>query len=514
MDSGGNGLSKYSSHLFTLADFYKIKIDAANTAYCPPVPSTTLESNMTNTLTTGTPTSSNVINPQTSNGQAVLSTSSMSASVMPSQIQSVTSSLPTRIVQTSQSSDPNISALSTPFSAQEGVTNSITDSSPMTSPATTASQPVASLSRLAGLKTPSSSRSSSQTTSKLISENVTASDSPFGIFKSEYFIYGASGFGALILSCLVHFIISRRRKQRADTEKSVTGNDQTAMRQINSNSTDMTQYTQTSMGTTMTSMQPEPTATAVNPIQGLVLPGNIQCNFRTDLKICSKLSEGGFGIVYLAEPKSNKLTGHGQKIVVKMAKISDFPNEDNLLFHQEVSLNEYFGGHPNIAKILGYTESPYCIILKFYPMGSLRDWLNKKQYGQRSKLLIRSFLSDISKGIATLHSKGVLHDDIKPENILLEVSAGPKGKIPVCVLTDFGLAQTVTDDILTVKRFKVVKPDGISFYYASPENFLEFNASGEDRTLVRAPPHVELRKDVYPVGVIAYELNTGRHPVF
>ncbi len=59
-----------------------------------------------------------------------------------------------------------------------------------------------------------------------------------------------------------------------------------------------------------------------------------------------------------------------------------------------------------------------------------------------------NFLGDISKGLSALHAKGVLHNDIKPENVLLEGHNNNSGGILKCVITDFGLAQAVSDEIL------------------------------------------------------------------
>ncbi len=59
---------------------------------------------------------------------------------------------------------------------------------------------------------------------------------------------------------------------------------------------------------------------------------------------------------------------------------------------------EYFKNERNIAKILGYTENPYTIIMKYYKMGSLNHWIKKKKH--RLKSFVCAFAHDISTGVS------------------------------------------------------------------------------------------------------------------
>ncbi len=243
----------------------------------------------------------------------------------------------------------------------------------------------------------------SQTSKNILNSQTTPTNESVNQF-SWYVLYVAIGLAGLLFILYIHHLIQYRRQlrnqqlQQADLSKrslDALGSPKPLQRKNNDyqsvkvttkktrsnpfrafevfsttnelkSEEDVTQYFSSSQGATV--MQ-EPTATAVNPNHGLALPGYIQCKFQTDLNLGKQISEGGFGIVYLARAKNKSLLVYGETVVVKMAKKKEFGEEDVLLFHQEVSLNHYFCSHPNIAKILGLTERPFTIILKYYRQG-------------------------------------------------------------------------------------------------------------------------------------------------
>ena len=122
---------------------------------------------------------------------------------------------------------------------------------------------------------------------------------------------------------------------------------------------------------------------------------------------------------------------------------------------------------PHLVKFLGYTESPApAIVMKFYP-NNLKDFLNKGQAIEMS-LKIKIAL-DIALGMETLHGIGIIHLDLKPHNILLDLF--PDNTFN-CVICDFGLASFINDEknLRTfVSGFKAPNLVGITVRYASPE---------------------------------------------
>lgn len=143
--------------------------------------------------------------------------------------------------------------------------------------------------------------------------------------------------------------------------------------------------------------------------------------------------------------------------------------------------------HPNIIGVTDYGEhegTPY-LVMKYIPGGTLKQKLgNPMPYQEAARLLI-----PIARALEYAHSLGIIHRDVKPANILLTASEQP-------MLTDFGIAKILTPDEtmdLTSTGTGIGTPE-----YMSPEQAL-----GQT---------VDARTDIYALGVVFYELVTGRKP--
>src|SRR5690606_5207294 len=102
---------------------------------------------------------------------------------------------------------------------------------------------------------------------------------------------------------------------------------------------------------------------------------------------------------------------------------------------------------------------------------------------------VRRLLREVADGLAFAHLRGVIHRDVKPDNILLDRETGR------AMVTDFGIAQAIeTGSRLTATGIAVGTPN-----YMSPEQ-----AMGERE--------VDGRSDIYSLGVVAYQMLTGRLP--
>lgn len=146
--------------------------------------------------------------------------------------------------------------------------------------------------------------------------------------------------------------------------------------------------------------------------------------------------------------------------------------------------------HPNIVRTfdIGQTESGFHFISMEYVHGtSLKDLIyNGSGEGLPVPDAIR-VLQDIVEGIAHAHSKGVIHRDLKPDNILVS-------KLGEVKIADFGIARSIWQDHGLTKTGGAVGTP----YYMAPEQ-------------LRGEP-VDHRADVYAIGIIAFELIAGRRP--
>ena len=155
--------------------------------------------------------------------------------------------------------------------------------------------------------------------------------------------------------------------------------------------------------------------------------------------------------------------------------------------------------HPHIVRIFGFDEQQgrYYITMEYLPDGSLRTLLDRRaREGAKWPL---SFGLDLVRQAAEAldfaHARGIVHRDIKPDNILIERHAGPGGRsLYVVKLTDFGLARMVEGGgSITASGVTVGTPA-----YMSPEQCQGLPVDG--------------RSDIYSLGIVLYEVVTGYLP--
>ena len=201
-----------------------------------------------------------------------------------------------------------------------------------------------------------------------------------------------------------------------------------------------------------------------------------------------ELGHGGMGTVYLA---SRSADGFRQTVALKVVRrgmdtdfvLQRFRGERRILAGLD---------HPGIARLLdgGATESgaPY-FVMEYIDGRHLLEDARERALPVRERL--RIFL-EVCDAVAYAHRHLVVHRDIKPSNVLVTPEGAPK-------LLDFGLAKLLRpdgegpDDGRTETALRLLTPD-----YASPEQ-------------VRGEP-VTTATDIYSLGVVLYELLTGRRP--
>jgi len=160
--------------------------------------------------------------------------------------------------------------------------------------------------------------------------------------------------------------------------------------------------------------------------------------------------------------------------------------------------------HPNIVRAIGfdpYAETPY-LAMEYVPGTSLRPLIEKKSLTVSQTV---SILRQILSGLKYAHDHNVIHRDIKPENILIHERALTEGfdVEGVVKITDFGLGKAANSAIGSIAYSASLNTPAAreiagTLEYMAPEQ----RGGGEPQT----------RSDLYPCGVMLYEMLTGERP--
>ncbi len=201
--------------------------------------------------------------------------------------------------------------------------------------------------------------------------------------------------------------------------------------------------------------------------------------------ILEQLGEGGMATVYKAYD-----TRLEREVAVKVIRREAFPPEqlEHVLkrFEREAKALAKLS-HPNIVSLLDYGnhEGTPFLVMPFLPGGTLKAKLGRPIPWKTAIQLI----IPLGRALAYAHSAGIVHRDIKPSNILITAS----GEV---MLTDFGIArllETESGQTLTGTGMGIGTPE-----YMAPEQ-------GMGR-------QVDARADIYALGIVLYEILTGRKP--
>ena len=193
------------------------------------------------------------------------------------------------------------------------------------------------------------------------------------------------------------------------------------------------------------------------------------------------LGEGGMGTVYLA--RDEKLGG---PVALKLLRDMHIAQPQMLdRFRREVSAARRIS-HPNVVRLhdLGDWNGMMFISMEHVDGDSLRVVMSRMTKIPPDRL--RPILKQICDGLEAAHAAGVVHRDLKPENVLFTSAQQVK-------LIDFGIAKLIDLEGMTATRMILGTPR-----YMAPEQ-------------IQGKP-VDLRADLYSVGVVAFEALTGTPP--
>ncbi len=199
-------------------------------------------------------------------------------------------------------------------------------------------------------------------------------------------------------------------------------------------------------------------------------------------KIISEIGKGGMGVVYSAEH-----INLGRCVAVKCLAPSSILNRQlHERFYQEAR-NQAKLQHPNIVQVTDLFEQDglFFLVMEYVNGQGLDDII--KNRGKLSEQESLPIFKDVLTGLNFAHSKGIIHRDVKPSNILVDRDGRAK-------ILDFGISVQTGD-----RRLTITGTDVGTACYMSPEQ-------------ITRPRNIDHRSDVYSAGILLYEMLTGVVP--
>ena len=196
-------------------------------------------------------------------------------------------------------------------------------------------------------------------------------------------------------------------------------------------------------------------------------------------EIIEKIGTGGMSDVYLGKDHSLD-----REVAIKVLK-QEYAEDATFVGKFRAEAQSAAGlEHPNIVNIydVGNEDGLYYIVMERIEGITLKTYIAKK--GQLSYNEVISIAIQVGRGIEAAHKKGIVHRDIKPQNIMIS----REGKVKV---TDFGIARAVTSNTINADLMG-------SVHYSSPEQARN--------------GFVSFQSDIYSLGIVMYEMCTGRVP--
>jgi serine/threonine-protein kinase len=198
-------------------------------------------------------------------------------------------------------------------------------------------------------------------------------------------------------------------------------------------------------------------------------------------QIGEEIGQGGMAVVHRAhQPQLERW------VAIKILQATEASGEEFLARFRREARAIAALRHPNILTIYDYGEErgTAFIVMEYVPGGTLKAGLTRQPMEWPD---VATLIIPVGRALAYAHSQGIVHRDVKPANVLLARADWP-------LLADFGLVKLIGQE-------RGITRPGVSIgtpAYHSPEQ-----AAGED---------TDHRSDIYALGVVLYELLTGRLP--
>jgi serine/threonine protein kinase len=211
-------------------------------------------------------------------------------------------------------------------------------------------------------------------------------------------------------------------------------------------------------------------------------------------RIIKQLGEGGMGQVYLAEHVAIE-----KRVALKVLRVEYATKGDIVTRFQQEAISASRIKHPNVLDVFDFGQLDngcFYLAMEFLEGCDLADEITRRRVLDASTGI--RVAMQICRALAAAHANGVVHRDMKPENVFLQRTADGE---EIVKIVDFGIAQLRSKDDSVVETKRRLTRTGMIF--GTPEYMAPEQASGK---------HADLRADIYAVGIIMYEMFTGAVP--
>jgi len=211
-------------------------------------------------------------------------------------------------------------------------------------------------------------------------------------------------------------------------------------------------------------------------------------------RILKLLGEGGMGQVYLAEHVAIE-----KRLALKILRAEYAAKGEIVTRFQQEAISASRIKHPNVLDVFDFGQLEngcFFLAMEFLEGNDLADELSRRRV-LGAAMGIRIAMQ-VCRALAAAHANGVVHRDMKPENVFLQRTADGE---EIVKIVDFGIAQLRSKEAEVAETKRRLTRTGMIF--GTPEYMAPEQASGK---------HADLRSDIYSVGIILYEMFTGAVP--